>query len=118
MPRGARFRKDLPSNHQQASREMPQVRQARGAAGLGRRRRPFQGLGFLRDRLQTARWSIGTSRQKGREKRQAGRVEITAEERLKLRQVKAPDAIRAALIEAAAKLGAPNVEVALERPRD
>lgn len=32
--------------------------------------------------------------------------------------MKAPDAIRAALIEAAAKLGAPNVEVALERPRD
>ena len=32
--------------------------------------------------------------------------------------MKAPDAIRAALIQAAAKLGAPNVEPALERPRD
>jgi arginyl-tRNA synthetase len=32
--------------------------------------------------------------------------------------VKAPDAIRAALIQAASRLGAPDVEVALERPRD
>jgi len=32
--------------------------------------------------------------------------------------VNAPDAIRAALLQAAARLGAPDVEVALERPRD
>jgi len=32
--------------------------------------------------------------------------------------VKAPEIIRAALVQAASRLGAPNVEVALERPRD
>ena len=32
--------------------------------------------------------------------------------------MKAPDTIRAALAQAASRLGAPDVEVALERPRD
>src|SRR5688572_32866327 len=97
---------------------MPQVRQACGAADLGRRRRPFQGFRFLRDRLQTARGSNGASRHEGRESRQAGRVETTGEEGHQLRQVKAPEAIRAALIQAASRLGASVSEVALERPRD
>src|SRR5574341_27033 len=54
----------------------------------------------------------------GGESRQAGRVETRAEERLQLRQVKALEAIRAALVQAASRLGASAVDVALERPRD
>src|SRR5205809_6209786 len=100
---------------------MPGVRQARGAADLGRRRRSFQGLRVLRHRLQTARGSNGESRPYGRESREdceARRLETVAKERLKHRQVTAHDTIRAALIEAAARLGAPGSEVVLERPRD
>src|SRR5436189_1842528 len=99
---------------------MPGVRQARGAADLGRRRRSFQGLRVLRHRLQTARGSNGKSRPYGRESREdceARRLEAVAKERLKLRQVTALETIRAALAQAASRLGAPNVEVALERSR-
>src|SRR5216117_2817028 len=100
---------------------MPGVRQARGAADLGRRRRSFQGLRVLRHRLQTARGSNGASRPYGRESREdceARRVETAAEERFKLRQVTANETIRAALVQAASRLGASGVDVALERPRD
>src|SRR5438034_10357278 len=100
---------------------MPGVRQARGAADLGRRRRSFQGLRVLRHRLQTARGSNGESRPYGRESREdceARRLEAVAKERLKLRQVTALETIRAALAQAASRLGAPDVEVVLERPRD
>src|SRR5438034_574795 len=101
---------------------MPGVRQARGAADLGRRRRSFQGLRVLRHRLQTARGSNGESRPYGRESREdceARRLEAVAKERFKLRQVTALETIRAALAHAASRLGAPpGVDVALERPRD
>src|SRR5213592_2980113 len=100
---------------------MPGVRQARGAADLGRRRRSFQGLRVLRHRLQTARGSNGESRPYGRESREdceARRLEAVAKERLKLRQVTALETIRTALAQAASRLGASDVEVALERPCD
>src|SRR6266581_9209954 len=88
------------------------MRQERGAADLGRRRRAFQGLRVLRDRLQKTGWNVGKSREDPKARRQA------AQERLKLRQVTALETIRAALAQAASRLGAPDVEVALERPRD
>src|SRR6266849_2322298 len=101
---------------------MPSVRQARGAADLGRRRRAFQGLRDLRDRLQSAGGSNGKGRHYGGEigKDREARVEAVAQERLKLRQVKAapPDPIRAALAQAASRLGASDVDVVIERPRD
>src|SRR5712691_1511355 len=100
---------------------MPRLRQARGAADFGRRGRAFQGLWFLRDRLQTAGRNNGKSRPfrgEGREGREARRVKAGNQERLQLRQVKAHETIRAALAQAASRLGASDVEVALERPRD
>src|SRR6266481_3131114 len=95
------------------------MRQERGAADLGGRRRAFQGLRVLRDRLQTTGWSVGKGRQYGGESRadpEARRE--AAQERLQLRQVTALETVRAALAKAASGLGAPDVEVALERPRD
>src|SRR5213593_883270 len=98
---------------------MPGVRQARGAADLGRRRRAFQGLRVLRDRLQTTGWNVGKGRQYGGESREDPEARReAAQERLQLRQVTALETIRTALAQAASRLGAPDVEVALERPRD
>src|ERR1044071_6661055 len=119
MPERACLRKDVPSYLQPALREMPPVWETRGAADLGRRRRTFQGLRVLRDRLQATGWSVGKGRQYGGESRadpEARRE--AAQKRLQLRQVTALETIRAALSIAASRLGASDVEVALERPRD
>src|SRR2546428_5080018 len=95
------------------------MRQERGAADLGRRRRAFQGLRVLRDRLQTTGWNVGKGRQYGGESREDPEARReAAQERLQLRQVTALETIRTALAQAASRLGAPDVEVALERPRD
>src|SRR5712664_809519 len=98
---------------------MPRVREARGAVDLGRCRRAFQRLRFLRNRLQTGGREDGHGRETGetREGRDACRLEAE-KERLQLRQVTAHETIRAALAQAASRLGASDVEVALERPRD
>src|SRR6202008_2115005 len=98
---------------------MPGVRQERGAADLGRRRRAFQGLRDIRHRLQTAGRNVGKGRQFGGESREDPEVRREgAQESLQLRQVTALETIRAALAQAASRLGASDVEVALERPRD
>src|SRR2546426_1619320 len=95
------------------------MRQERGAADLGRRRRAFQGLRVLRDRLQTTGWNVGKGRQYGGESREDPEARReAAQERLQLRQVTALETIRTALAQAASRLGAPDVEVALEPPRD
>src|SRR3989454_2191422 len=95
------------------------MRQERGAADLGRRRRAFQGLRVLRDRLQTTGWNVGKGRQYGGESREDPEARReAAQERLQLRQVTAHETIRTALAQAASRLGASDVEVALERPRD
>src|SRR5258706_8644763 len=99
---------------------MPQVRQTVGAADLGGGGTRLQGLGVLRDRLQAAGGNYRKGRQDGGEGRKdrEGRLEAAAQKSLQIRQVKAPETIRAALAQAASQLGASGVEVALERPRD
>ena len=82
----------------------------RGAASISRAR-------VLRDRLQTTGWNVGKGRQYGgesREDREGRRPEAVPKERLQLRQVKAPETIRAALAQAASRLGAPDVDVAID----
>src|SRR3989449_9932309 len=112
----APVREDVFPHHESAPREVPCVREARGAADLGRRRRAFQRLRFLRNRLQTGGREDGQGRET-REGRDACRREAE-KERLQLRQVTAHETIRTALAQAASRLGASDVEVALERPRD
>jgi len=94
------------------------MRQERGAADLRGRRRAFQGLRVLRDRLQTTGWSVGKGRQYGGEGREDPEARREA-----ARKTLAPtsDGTRDdpyGAGPAASRLGAPDVEVALERPRD
>src|SRR6266545_725965 len=99
---------------------MPHVRQTVGASDLGGSGTSLQGLRVLRDRLQTAGGNYGKGRQNGGEGRKDREVrhEAVAQERLQLRQVTALETIRAALSMAASRLGASDVEITLERPRD
>src|SRR2546426_12656730 len=94
------------------------MRQERGAADLGRRRRAFQGLRVLRDRLQTTGWNVGKGRQYGGESREDPQARReAAPERLQLRQGTALQTVRTALAQTAARMGAPDVEVAPAPPR-
>src|SRR5207247_1191126 len=110
---------------------MPHLRETGGASDLGRRGPRVQRLRFLHQRLQAVGGEAGAGgRREVCDGRRAGlggetRVRFQAsrerqEEKRLRRKVKAHDVIRAALTEAAARLGASVAAstIELEQPRD
>src|SRR6266702_1361210 len=104
---------------------MPQLRAAGRAADLRRGGPGLPGLRLLRHRLQAGGEGEEGKREKGKREKGAATRRVQAlrqpEEAHRLwRQVKAHDAIRAALVQAAARLGVSVTAsaVELERPRD
>src|SRR6266700_2578185 len=143
VPGRACVRQVLPDDEQQSPREVPYLREDGGAADLGRVRVGVQGLRLLHNRLQAGRREAGgdggheargrvqaqprvEAQLRGEAQRRVeacGRDEARRarqEEKRLRRQVKAHEVIRAALADAAARLGVSVSAgaIELERPRD
>src|SRR5256886_1290759 len=137
VPGRACVRQVLPGDEQQSPPEVPYLRQDGGATDLGRVRVGVQGLRLLHNRLQAGRREAGGDggHEAGGRVQAQPRVEAQLrveacgrdearrarqEEKRLRRQVKAHEVIRAALADAAARLGASVSAgaIELERPRD